>query len=364
MKRMGVVFAAVFLLARASSAQTLPELFQKAKAQVKGESWTDALKTLDVLEAEASRPGNEVARQQLAAPVDFYRGVCEANLGHGDQARAFFTTFLQLQPNATLDPSMYSKKAVAAFDAARASVAPPPDADDGRPSMFGRYQEFKLPANSGEPVNDRWADGPIRWIMTPEEKRSWALLNAGGERQEFVDRFWEARNPQPGNPDNPYRTGFERRVAFADANFVQAEGDRGSLTDRGKVFVLLGPPTYVGRKPLRAGEDPSEAAGMSLSGSEAASNAMKIAKGDGKGTPGRKMAAADKFSGPGERAADSGSNWRETWHYRKELLPKGVRYQQVDVEFVTKSGYGVNVLQPATQTVATLEAARGEPRQN
>ncbi len=153
-------------------------------------------------------------------------------------------------------------------------------------------------------------------------------------------------------------------MAFADANFVQAEGTRGSLTDRGKVFVLLGPPTYVGRKPLRAGEDPNEAEGMSLSGSEAASNAMKIARGDGKGTPGRKMAAADKFSGPGERAADSGTNWRETWHYRKEMLPKGVRYQQVDIEFVTKSGYGVNVLQPATQTVATLEAARGEPRQN
>ena len=58
-----------------------------------------------------------------------------------------------------------------------------------------------------------------------------------------------------------FKTGFDRRVAFADANFVQAEGTRGSMTDRGMVFVLLGPPTYVGRKPIRTGDDSSEAAG-------------------------------------------------------------------------------------------------------
>ncbi len=268
MKRIGAFLVAVLLLAAASAAQTLPELFQKAKAQVKGESWTEALKTLEALDAEAGRPGNEGARQQLAAPTAFYRGVCEANLGQADAAQADFATFLELQPNAAMDPSMYSKKAVAAFEAARASVTPPSGLDDGKPSMFLRFQEFKLPANAGEQINEKWADGPIRWIMTPAEKRAWAQLTPGAEWQEFVDRFWEARNPQPGNPDNTYRTSFDRRVAFADANFVQAEGTRGSMTDRGMVFVLLGPPTYVGRKPIRTGDDTSEAEGMSTVGAE------------------------------------------------------------------------------------------------
>ena len=68
---------------------------------------------------------------------------------------------------------------------------------------------------SGEQINDHWADGPIKWIMTSDEKRAWSQLTPGGEWQEFVDKFWESRNPQPGNPDNPYRTSFERRVAFA-----------------------------------------------------------------------------------------------------------------------------------------------------
>jgi GWxTD domain-containing protein len=364
MKRLGAVFAAFLLVSTASAAQSLPELFQKAKAQIKGDSWTEALKTLDKLDADAALPGNEAARQQLAAPTAFYRGVCEANLGQADKAKADFATFLQLQPNASMDPSMYSKKAIAAFEAARASVAPPAEPSTGGPSMFARFQEFRLPANSGEPVNDHWGDGPIRWILTSEEKRTWMQLTSGGERQEFVDKFWETRNPQPGNPDNTYRTAFERRVAFADANFVQAEGTRGSMTDRGMVFVLLGPPTYVGRKPIRTGDDASEAEGLSTVGSSDQRNAMTAAVASapsGKISSAQAAAISDKFSGPGTQAIESSPNWREIWHYRKELLPKGVGYQQVDVDFITKKGYGVNIMQRDTPTLNTLAAAATPP---
>ena len=269
MKRRVPGFAAglCFALSVSLSAQALPELFQKAKAQVKGESWSEAMKTLDKLEVEAAKPGNETANQQLQGPMAFYRAVCEANLDMAEKAQADFEAFLAVQPNATLDPSMYSKKAVAAFQAAQQNVAPPVS-DDGTPSIFRAFQEFKLPPNSGEQVNEKWGDGPVRWIMTSNEKKTWASLQGGAEWQEFTDKFWESRNPSPGNPDNVFKTGFDRRVAFADANFVQAEGTRGSMTDRGMVFVLLGPPTYVGRKPIRTGDDSSEAAGLSTVGSQ------------------------------------------------------------------------------------------------
>ena len=260
---------------------------------------------------------------------------------------------------------MYSKKALAAFDAARASVAPPAASSDGKPSMFRAFQEFKLPVNSGEQVNEKWADGPIKWIMTPDEKRRWAELAPGAEWQEFVDKFWETRNPQPGNPDNAYRTGFDRRVAFADANFVQAEGTRGSMTDRGMVFVLLGPPTYVGRKPIRTGDDTSEAAGMSTVGSSDARNATTAAVASspsGRISSAQAAAISSKFTGPGTEAVDSSGSWREVWHYRKELLPKGVGYQQVDVDFITKKGYGINVMQRDHATLTTLDAAARPPK--
>jgi GWxTD domain-containing protein len=363
MKRTAL-FLAVFLAAGALPSQTVPELFQKAKAQVRGGGWQDALKTLAAVDAEAAKPGNEGMAQQLEGPVAFYRAVCEANLDQPDKATADFATFLRAQPNATIDPGTYSKKAVAAFDDARKIVAPPPSAGSGAPSLFNAYQEFKPPANISEPANEKWADGPVQWIMTADEKISWSQLSTGGERVEFVEKFWEARNPKPGTGDNTFRTGFERRAAFADAHFVQDEKKRGSLTDRGMVFVLLGPPTYGGRRPIKAGEDTAEAAGMSSVGSAdsaiAQQSAMAAAP-SGKLSSGQAATISDRFSGPGTQAAQSDSNYREVWHYRKELLPRGVSYLQVDVTFVNKKGYGVNVLQREPQTLATLAAAKKKP---
>ncbi len=359
MTRLGAFAAgSVLLLATGTGAPaaTLPELFQKAKAQIKGESWGPALQTLGSLEAEAEKSGNEAARQQLAAPLAFYRGVCEANLGRAGEAQRQFAAFLALEPNASMDPSMYSKKAIAAFQAARKSA--PPLENDGGPSFFEAFQEFKLPRNSGEQVSEGWADGPVRWIMTPEEKRRWSDLTPGADWQEFVDRFWEARNPQAGNPDNAFKTSFERRVAFADANFIVAEGTRGSMTDRGMVFVLLGPPSYVGRKPIRSGEDVNDAAGLSRVGSRAMSYYQRALTSVGEPAGSTQTGAADAFVGPGARMQDMSASWREIWHYRRELLPKSLGYQQVDVEFITRKGYGVAVLQREPTALATLDAAR------
>jgi len=356
---------ALVLLSLASSlavtAQTLPELFQKAKAQVKGEAWSDALKTLDALDAEAAKPGNEAAKKQLEGPSAFYRAVCNANLGNADAAKQEFAMFLKLNPNANLDPSMYSKKAIAAFDEARKTAAPAEEtpAMEGSGSLFTAFQEFKAPANISEPASEKWANGPVQWIMTPEEKRTWSSLSSASERAEFVQKFWASRNPKPGSDDNVYQTTFERRVAFADAYFPQDEKQRGSMTDRGMVFVLLGPPTYVGRKPIRTGEDASEAEGMSTVGSLDASNAQAaLGAGGAKPSSAKRAQTSDQFSGPGTKAIDSNTNWREVWHYRKELLPKAVPYLQVDMEFITRKGYGQNVLQRDHITITTLEKAR------
>ncbi len=345
----------------ATNAQTLPELFQKAKAQVKGEAWHEALKTLDALDAEAAKPGNEGARQQLTGPSAFYRAVCDANLGNIEAAKQEFATFLKLNPNANLDPSMYSKKALAAFEEARKASAPEDDvpAIDGSTSLFTKYQEFKPPANISEPPGEKWGGGPVQWIMTAEEKRTWASLSSASERAEFVQKFWASRNPKPGSEDNVFETTFERRVAFADMYFPQDEKQRGSLTDRGMVFVLLGPPTYVGRKPIRTGEDASEAEGMSTVGSLDAQNAQAaLGAGGAKPSSAKRAVTSDQFAGPGTKAIDSNSNWREVWHYRKELLPKAVPYLQVDMEFITKKGYGKNILQRDHVTITTLEKAR------
>jgi GWxTD domain-containing protein len=362
MTRFGAFLATLLLLlaVRAdASVQSLPELFQKAKAEVKSGAWQEALTTLNALEAEAGKPGNENASRQLAAPLAFYRGVCEANLGNAGEARSQFETFLGMQPNASIDPGTYSKKAVAAFDDARKASAPPDPGGHSGPSLFKAYQEFRPPANISDVPDERWADGPVRWLLTAEEKGEWSRLSTGGEREEFIAKFWEARNPTPGSSDNTFKTSFERRAAFADAYFRTDEEQRGSLTDRGMVFVLLGPPTWAGRKPLRTGDDVSDAAGLSRFGSHDAEAAQAaLSAGPNRVSSGTRAVVNDQFNGPGATQLDAANNYREVWHYRKELLPKGISYLQVDFEFITKQGYGSNVLQRESTVLNTLGAAK------
>jgi GWxTD domain-containing protein len=183
----------------------------------------------------------------------------------------------------------------------------------------------------------------------------WKTLPDGNARIAFVETFWGARDPA-------FRKEFERRVAFADANLAQDEEQLGSLSDRGMVFVLVGPPTYAGRKPMRTGEDANDNAGMSMFGSQEADSADRQVKANaplpGK-PPGWKVSqTSTKYGSPNRNALDSSNNTMEIWHYRKELLPKGVPYQQVDFEFVTRKDYGINVLQRSSEPVNTLEAAK------
>ncbi len=348
-----LLFAAVTHVSRA---QTLPELFGKVKAEVKSESWAEALKTLDALEAEAAKPGNESAQTQLAGPVAFYKGVCSANLGKADEAVACFGDFLKLQPGAAIDSTVHSKKAVAAFEKAQKAAA------ERAPSLAEAYKDFRPPADAKDryPADQYWAEGAVRWIMTDPEKAAWSALADPNARVTFVDEFWTARAALPGADGRTYRQEFERRVAFADENLSVDPEQRGSLTDRGMVFVLMGPPTWAGRKPMRTGEDANDNAGMSTVGSQDAGNSEKQLKASGgrSMTSGKLAANSARFGSPSRNAIDSDNNRMEVWHYRRELLPSGVPYQQVDFQFVTKKGYGMQVLQRETESVNTLDAAK------
>jgi GWxTD domain-containing protein len=331
--------------------QTIPELFGKAKEEIKAEKWAEASKTLDGLEAEANKAGNEGVRKQLEGPLAFYRGVCAANLGKSDDAVEAFGAFLKVQPNASIDKSVYSKKAVAAFEKAQKAAA------DRAPSLADAYKDFTPAAAAPEAADQYWGDGPVQWIMKPAEKQAWAALTDPNARVAFVEEFWSARAALPELEGRSYRQEFERRVAFADANLAQAPEKRGSLTDRGMVFILFGPPNWAARKPMRSGDEQDISDGLSTVGSQDAANAQRAARAGGT-TSGRLATQSAQFAGPGKTALGANTNTVETWHYRRELLPPGVPFQEIDFKFLTKQGYGVGVLQRESNTVTALEAAR------
>lgn len=82
--------------------------------------------------------------------------------------------------------------------------------------------------------------GPGQWLMTGNEVRAFRSTTTDEEAQKAIDLFWVRRDPTPGTARNEFHEEFDARVAFADREF-KFRNKRGSLTDQGKVFVLLGP---------------------------------------------------------------------------------------------------------------------------
>lgn len=87
-------------------------------------------------------------------------------------------------------------------------------------------------------------EGPTRWLMLPEEEREVRRLQTTREVIDFTDAFWRRRDPDPLTPDNELSKIFYERVEAADRLYSE-EGQRGSLTDRGRALVLLGPPPVL-----------------------------------------------------------------------------------------------------------------------
>jgi len=87
-----------------------------------------------------------------------------------------------------------------------------------------------------------WLEGPVSYLITPEERQAFLRLRTDQEREAFIERFWELRNPAPGSGRNEFKEEFYRRVAYANAFFGREAGTEGWRTDRGKTYILFGRP--------------------------------------------------------------------------------------------------------------------------
>ena len=285
----------------------------------------------------------------------FYRGASLAALGKPEEAQESFESFLAMKPGVELDPAAYPKSVIAVFEEARKALAK--SAADVRPEQSGAiglaYRAFSAPlGHADETSREDWAEGPVRWLLTGEERRVYEGLFDPISRSEFIAGFWRARDPKPETPENEFREEFDKRVAFADVRFTQDEV-RGALTDRGMVLILMGPPTHSGRKPLKTGDDAADATGLSrYSPSEIR------AAGQPGGSNADRANRQSQVSGPGSSVLDASSNWIEVWHYKRTSLPAEIPNQELEFEFVTKQGYGKNVLQRESSVLAALERSK------
>jgi len=81
----------------------------------------------------------------------------------------------------------------------------------------------------------------VGYIITKAERKIFLELPDAG-RDDFIEEFWQRRDPDPETPVNEYRLEYEARVKRAGELF-HGEGRPGWLTDRGRIYILFGPPS-------------------------------------------------------------------------------------------------------------------------
>ncbi|MGO9640682.1 MAG: GWxTD domain-containing protein [Candidatus Acidiferrales bacterium] len=92
-----------------------------------------------------------------------------------------------------------------------------------------------------------WLERDVAYVITSEERATFLKLASNDEREKFIQKFWEIRNPTPGSPDNTYKDEIYRRIAYANDRFSVGSGTDGWRTDRGRVYITLGPPAQVAK---------------------------------------------------------------------------------------------------------------------
>lgn len=324
------------------------ELFEKGKAEFKIGSYRSSLATFERLDQVSRQPGLEQERSKLEPVIAFYRGANHAALGETQAAKAEFQTYLAFFPAADIDRAAFPRSVIAAFQKAREESAA-----DGGHSQAGKaapeergiaaaYARFESSTQNPSPgIDERWAEGPVRYLLTKSEKVAWDRITGPVERADFISRFWQERDPDPLTTENEFRDEFEKRVRFADTYFSVGE-KKGSETDRGLVFALLGPPTYAGQTPLTMEDDPIQVARAAP---------VQEMRTDSRG----RIIVTYVPRLPLTTQAIQGT--REIWHYRRDRLPRSAKFQEVDFEFITKEGYGDAVLQREHRVLMTLEDA-------
>ena len=107
-------------------------------------------------------------------------------------------------------------------------------------------REKKLAKEMG-PAYGFWLRDEVPDIITEDERRAFLGLSTNEEREQFIEVFWNRRNPEPESPTNSVREEHYRRLAYADERF--ASGIPGRKTDRGRIYIIWGPPDEIESHP-------------------------------------------------------------------------------------------------------------------
>lgn len=265
----------------------------------------------------AAAISDESVRQKALGAIHFYSAVAWSGAKDEKKAKAHLAEYFKAAPDTrSIDPKKFDARFVNLFQ-------------QMVPSDSGSFQQYYPSFTSFEAAPQRavepgtWGNVPaILLLATSAEKREWSSLMAPADRQRFIEAFWKKRDTMPQTEDNEFRHTFERRVAYADKVFDAVDG-RGSMTDRGRVFVLLGEPALIRRNSIR------------------------------------QRSSREQVWLAYESTMLNGTI--EHWIYQREQLPVRVGQDQLLYRFVNQVGIGEYVLQQENASAMQVLAVAGHP---
>ena len=91
----------------------------------------------------------------------------------------------------------------------------------------------------------KWLDEEVVYIITSHERDVFLHLQTDKERDMFIEALWKQRDPTPETPRNEFREEHYQRLKYANEIYGRSSSVPGWMTDRGRTYIILGPPKTV-----------------------------------------------------------------------------------------------------------------------
>jgi GWxTD domain-containing protein len=88
----------------------------------------------------------------------------------------------------------------------------------------------------------KWLQEEVNYIISDVEREVFLGLGSEEERESFIEAFWRKRDENPATLENEYRDEHYQRLAYVNEFFGRDTFREGFETDRGRYYILLGPP--------------------------------------------------------------------------------------------------------------------------
>jgi len=199
----------------------------------------------DDLVVEMSGDAHEYARALAALEQNRWSG-CEPAVAArgGNLVKRIRRLLYPKGPNGVWTPLCASVVFLATAALAVVALQAAPAQDAGKLEA-----EAKAQAEKAAPY-ERWLNEDVVYIIADMERAAFLKLTSDEERAQFIEQFWERRDPkQPGTVENEFKEEHFRRIAYANEHYRTVSGVPGWKSDRGHMYIVYGPPDEIESHP-------------------------------------------------------------------------------------------------------------------